>query len=364
MLPAAAPHPATLALVRDRVRRVLTSTPAFQALDAPKRQEIARAMVNIGQFLVDAGGETHDLPVEMALATTPPPPDTAGEQFKDQGGAVAAEAGAAAFEGLVNKVDFPKFVAGLIDGVFNAIVSSSIKQMQAYAELVKNVSGSVDDFMKDNVSENQARDYLADRYPDHFEVDVSGDAPTLKPKDGADDATMPDFHKDLGMAGPVDGIDADTTESQLVPAARRRMAHDRQRLLLAMVLMGINRLVVTNGSIKAAVVFNLATTDKVKKTKKRATDYKEHDEWSSSDSGGWFSSESWSNSGSADYTVSTINDQDSAATVDLKAKLSGDVNIQFKSETFPLEQMTSIIGIDTPKAPARPVPQAAAAPAG
>jgi len=38
--------------------------------------------------------------------------------------------------------------AGLPDGVFNSIVTSSIKQMEAYAELVKNVSKSVDQYMK------------------------------------------------------------------------------------------------------------------------------------------------------------------------------------------------------------------------
>ena len=33
----------------------------------------------------------------------------------------------------VDDVDF-RFVAGLIDGVFNAIVTSSIKQMEAFAD--------------------------------------------------------------------------------------------------------------------------------------------------------------------------------------------------------------------------------------
>ena len=101
---------------------------------------------------------------------------------------------------MIREVNFPAFVAGLIDGVFNAIVTSSIKQMEAYGELVKNVAKSVDDFMKDNISENSARDYLADRYPDNLEVDMSGEKPQLKPKEGSDDAELPDFFKDLGLA--------------------------------------------------------------------------------------------------------------------------------------------------------------------
>src|SRR5215472_13848116 len=108
---------------------------------------------------------------------------------------------------MINRVDFPKFVAGLIDGVFNAIVTSSIKQMEAYADLVKNVSKSVDQYMKDNVSENNARDYLADRYPGHLEIDIGGDKPRLKAREDADDQNMPDFAGDLGLKEPMTSLD-------------------------------------------------------------------------------------------------------------------------------------------------------------
>ena len=85
---------------------------------------------------------------------------------------------------------------------------------------------------------------------------------------------MPDFFADLGLAAPVDSLDEDTIEQQLVPAARKKLAMDRQQVLLSMVLMGINRLIVTDGSIKATVVFQLDTTDRVTKTRdSRATDY-------------------------------------------------------------------------------------------
>ena len=100
---------------------------------------------------------------------------------------------------MIQQVDFPAFVAGLIDGVFNAIVTASIKQMEAYAELVKNVAKSVDEYMKDNVTENQARDYLAEQYPEHLEVDTTGEQPKLKPEQGADEDSLPDFMKDLGL---------------------------------------------------------------------------------------------------------------------------------------------------------------------
>jgi len=49
-------------------------------------------------------------------------------------------------------VDFPTFVADLIEGVFNAVVSASIQQMDAFGELVASVARSLDDFV-DEVAE-------------------------------------------------------------------------------------------------------------------------------------------------------------------------------------------------------------------
>ena len=68
-----------------------------------------------------------------------------------------------AFADLVQEVNFPAFVRDLINGVFNSIVTSSIQQMEAYSELIENVAKTVDQFIKDNVSEQNARDYLVDK---------------------------------------------------------------------------------------------------------------------------------------------------------------------------------------------------------
>ena len=82
----------------------------------------------------------------------------------------------------------PTFVTDLIKGVFEAIVDVSIRQMEAYAELLRNIAKPVDEFMRDN--------------------EVSGDG--------------------------------------------------SQQQLATMVLMGINRLVVTKGTITASVAVDLA----------------------------------------------------------------------------------------------------------
>lgn len=67
-------------------------------------------------------------------------------------------------------VDFPQFVASLLDGTFDAIVSSSIEQMEAYGKLVAAVTAALDEFADDATTENGMRDYLVERYPDLFDA--------------------------------------------------------------------------------------------------------------------------------------------------------------------------------------------------
>jgi hypothetical protein len=368
-----------LPLIRAQVRERLLESPAFRSLAPEKRAEIAHHTVKAIHYIAGGADGTSrpasvtiagDTPVtrELAQQNAPNAPanPTAGQRFAESG-AIAAREGADTLAELVNKVDFPRFVAGLIDGVFNAIVSSSIQQMEAYAELVKNVSKSVDQYMKDNVSENNARDWLAERYPAHLEVDIQGEKPRLKPREGADEENMPDFAGDLGMPAPMKSLDRDAIEKELVPAARRRIAMDRQQLLATMVMMGVNRLVVTNGTIEASCTFELDTKDEVRRKKAIKTTA----DWASvreSQIGAEGSVEgsfrhgflglggktdvqaSWYNKGSArdtsNFKVSTTRSEDSTAKVDLHARLGGKVNINFKSDYFPMEKMVDVMQIN------------------
>jgi hypothetical protein len=162
-----------LTRVRSQVKALLTRSPAFRSLPPDVRREIARDTVKVANYL--AGSPTRrgaDKPV--------------------------------------GEVDFPDFVSSLIKGVFDAIVDGSIKQMEAYAELVAGVTKSLHEFSNANISDNAARDHLLDRLP-HFFSSSRGKAKRL----------------------PV------------------RLATNRQKLLATMMLMGINRIVVTDGKISA-----------------------------------------------------------------------------------------------------------------
>jgi hypothetical protein len=127
---AARPETTSEIVARPFVRELLERSPAFQALAAEKRHALASNMVTVAAHLAD--------PADLA----------------DQA------------NGLLQAVDFPSFVAGLINGTFQAIVDASMKQMEAYAELLKTVADSVDAFAKNSVSGDQARDHLAQAFPD------------------------------------------------------------------------------------------------------------------------------------------------------------------------------------------------------
>lgn len=413
-----------LPLVRAQVKERLKRSPAFNALPKDKQLAIAHDTVNALHYIL--GGEDGTLmPKSMTLAgntsafapaetlagpfatqiprgaavqprqAVQPPQPSPPRQGDSRGLGEAARAGSAAFTEMVEDVNFPAFVGGLIDGVFNSIVTTSIKQMEAYAEMVKNVSKSVDQYMKDNVSENNARDYLAERYPNHLEVDIGGDAPKLKPREGYDENNMPDFFADLGLKSPLPSLDEDNVEQELVPAARRRIAMDRQQLLATMVMMGVNRLVVTNGTIEASCMFELDTTDARRRaaqmtstsefgrerqsewgqegsygrTRKLDTKWEGKsgdNSWSGTYAGTSDYKQSWFGKGSskdtAQFKMFTAKQNSDEETINMHAQLTGKVKVNFKSDYFPMERMVDVLQINQIRDKATPTPQAAPQP--
>ena len=65
-------------------------------------------------------------------------------------------------------------------------------------------------------------------------------------------------------------LDDELVEAVLVPAARTQLATSRQQLLATMVMMGINRIVVTDGKISAKVMYDFQARDNMQFRKQRA----------------------------------------------------------------------------------------------
>ena len=209
------------ALVRQAVRLLLEASPAYKSMAPDAQRALADNMVRIGTYLA----RPEAIPANQL------------------GGAVAmVPAATGGFSDLLAEVNFPQFVAGLIDGVFDAIVTSSIQQMEAYGELVKSVAKTVDQFAGAAVSDKDARDWLATAFPDCLVRDAATGALRLRPG-GAYAEALPRLRL-LSLAGTLHELAPGDIEKTLVPAARRRLIARRQQLLASMVLMGINRTLV------------------------------------------------------------------------------------------------------------------------
>src|SRR3954466_3664054 len=149
----------------------------------------------------------------------PPAPVPAAAPKVSPTEALAARTGA-----LVNEVDFPGFVAQLVHGTFDAIVDASIRQMESYASLVAAVAKTTEQFTEENVTENQARDWVAQKY--------AADVTVLLPR-GSDDAQRgplrapraeglaPAWRAGYGVGDQE--LDSELLESVVLPKARQQI---------------------------------------------------------------------------------------------------------------------------------------------
>ena len=228
---------------------------------------------------------------------------------------------------LIDEVDFPGFVSGLVHGTFDAIVDASIRQMEAFADLVSAVAKDADQFTQDHVTANQTRDWLVEQYPNDVRL-AFDPRPRLQsmPTGEDDEPRTPSWLADFNLGG--EELSDELLEEQLVPQARQRLGNNRLQMLATMVLMGMNRINVTDGSISARVRFRAAARDKT------AVDYA-----SSQDPGG---ASSWGQRGRStsihhSTMISTVG-VNAQADSGLKAELFGQVQINFASETLPLDR--------------------------
>lgn len=361
----------TLRAVRPQVRHMLESSPGFRALEPEKQQEIARTMVRVAAYMTNPQGLAKQelTPGQGVLAkeqglTGPGTPSQALANPVDQAKNKASEKigtfagsdfdagsvrqGATNFKNFVGAVDFPKFVGGLIQNVFQAIVDASIQQMEAYADLLKAVAQTVDQFAADNISMNNARDWLSQRFPEDLDIDANGeDGPRIAVK-GEDDAEAKakKVSNELQLAQPVDDLSDPEQEGRLVMAARMQMARSRQQMLSSMVMLGINRIVVTDGLINAKVVFNFRASDDAKRDAKaslydRDSSYNKNTSVAGAHFGWGGAASANTNVQSHMTTVSSSVDETSNSSQEMKAKLTGEVRVNFKSDYFPMEKLAS-----------------------
>lgn len=254
-------------------------------------------------------------------SVAPPAPGTSSKPPATE--TIARRAGA-----MVNEIDFPGFVSQLVHGTFDAIVDASIRQMESYSSLVSAVAKTVDQFTEENVTFNQARDWLVSRYPGDVVIrlpDAAGVEPQLAPR--AEDLT-PVWLADYGLDGQT--LTTELLEQQVLPQVRHKVGAERQQLLATMVLLGLNRVAVRDGSISAKVMFRAAARDAAAVQYATSSDPQAIATWGERGS--------LSQTAQSTTMVSTlaVNAQNEST---VRADLFGEVKLNFVSETLPLDRL-------------------------
>jgi len=387
-----------LAEARRQTAGLLTAIPSFPGLTKKERDQMAADTVKVLSYMSDPDGVTEEVsnnytapgqmssippartladdPIEATKQSLSQSPGQVGKDFVAGG----VREGVDQFGALVQKVDFPKFVGGLIKNVFQAIVESSIEQMRAYGELIANVAKTVDQFMADNISQGAGRDYMADKYPDVIGVGVTSGADAFDEGDGAAQpqarleargedpvVRLAEISREMNVNPPITDLSDANAELRLVTAARLEMARSRQTLLSSMVMLGVQRIVVTDGSIRAKVIFDMRASDTAKRDYTASMFDKESQSYKESlkaEYGSWYTpySASAAFEGQQDHvaTVGSSVDETSESKAEVKARLSGEVRVNFKSDYLPLEKMatpemmSTIQGNSTPYNPNQP----------
>lgn len=353
------PDKETKKLVNTQVDALLAQTPSFKSLSISDqktlRQRFSYIAAYLAELLRDDWLQSHRIgqqPLVRHKVNMVPE--------KQKAVATALTAGADFRPGAVNQVArvtqetlraiaFPTFVADLVRGTFQAIVNTSIQQMEAFGELLENVSKTVDQFMADNISDNQARDWLTQRYPGLIRVIVEDGQPRLAPTEDADEQPMPDFRVELNTPESISSLDESSLEETLLPAARRRLAQSRLQVLSTLVMMGLQRIVVKHGRIRATMGFHIDASDRVHKEEASLFDTS-----TSVSAAGQFMYFSASASTSITYVRSTKADSDSELNVN--ADLTGEVDLTFESDYMPLNRFASAERIEQIRANT-PVPE-------
>ena len=237
-----------------------------------------------------------------------------------------------AFNDLVKSVDFPHFVADLLKAVFDANLKVMKTQTDSYIKLMKEATKSTADFIK-KVKDDDTFGKLVEKHPDKYNMDKES-------------VTNPDGSKsDKMILTTVDNEKADTEEAEVrkhILDAKIEMAKEHRAALREVLLMGVTRLVVEKGEIDAAVEFTIHAT---------RNSIAHHDDQNVNTTtidaeygGGIMGAIFGGPSGSMNMTNTNIqvNTSDKAATDDLTAKLTGHVNIKFKTDYFKLDNFANM----------------------
>ncbi len=261
----------------------------------------------------------------------------------------------------VQNLGFVEFTAGLINGTFDAIIGATIKQMKAYAELVADLAKTLSQFQAENISDAQVNAHLSNRYPDGqggtsvrsnytFKDTTANLAEGVEAKTASEKMqavvealisetaglkapAVPLTRTSLGIAqGDTPITFTDEQVAMIRRAIGLTLASNMMDHLRAMAREGMARIVITEGSIRTKLTFNVNSTE-VQATQKAKYD-RESFGANIRGSAGWGWGRVSAGASYSNLNVNTVNES-SFDSLTMSTEMIGEVNLKFKTETFP-----------------------------
>ncbi len=302
---------------RAKAKEVLQLSNSFKALPYDDQFSMYKNLVD--EYVVKLNDKHGITNTSSAMAEKKGPGAGMGFGDYDPG----FDASVDAFEDLVDSVDFPSFVADLMKAVFDSNLKVMKEQTDTYIKLMKEATKSVASFVV-KVKDDDAFAKLAETKSDMYNMKMGAD--------GALELTDPSGDK----------VDPEDAKVQMhLMDAKIAMAKEHRAALREVLLMGVTRLVVEKGEIEAGVLFEITAKRKSDKANKNTNI--NNNQISGSFSPPLFGLFGGA-SGSFSNTNTNINVSSSNKTADdtMNAKLSGKVNIKFKTDYFKLDNFANM----------------------
>ena len=327
---------------RAKTRSLLAHSQSFRAMDREEQMSLYKELVDANY---------NDLAEEQGLATEMAAGDMidANRHINRRIGDANQDA-AETLGKLVNKVNFPGFVRDLLVGVFDANQDANERQMRVFMDLMKQATKSLAEYVR-QVGDEEALLRLVESN-NQYRLSMSkagggrrrGGAGRRNANEPAQGAEPP---KPV-LIDQATGKEANMNDAAIqakILDARLALAKERRTLLRETLLMGVSRMVVEKGVIRANVKFNIdAYEDTVNDDRAQES----RNEGSSFNSGffgfgGGFSRQK------SQVSIATSNTEMGS---ELSAQMEGFVEIQFKSDYFKLDNFREIFDLGQGQIPA------------
>ncbi len=321
---------------RNQARDILSQAQSFHRLPRSEQMQMYKNVVD---------EQYRNLAQQNDLATGFAAGDLIDEErhINKRIGGVNQDAGSI-MSNFVNKVDFPGFVRDLLTGVFDANLDANERQMEAYKALLKEATQTLSSFVN-KIDDSEVLPQLVQDNPSYrlgfparrgsrLRGDQTSGKPTLIDQDGKE----------------VDLNDTDIKSKIL--ETKMAMAKEQRTLLRETLLMGVSRLVIEKGTIKANVKFridaseNTINQDQADETHDTiSTEHEGHAKW------GWRGVRASYKNTTKNTSQISIATSETNTSTDLSAEMGGSVEIQFKSDYFKLDNFTQVFDLGKGQVP-------------